>query len=274
MTTTRTRFFAAMLLAVSVGTGAVVTAEPDALPEQAVLLAPRLEHVISYGQSLSLGERATGAALDAAPGSVGLMLADGVRSEGVGALVPFAEDSHAVDQAAWNIGTPGETPLYGALLALVKRPGERIGSAAGLGGTSVANLGRGSAPYARLLTQVRAAKAGAAGRVYSVPAVIWMQGESDTTNTAYAQQFTQLVQDLRADIQAISGQVEPVQFFTCLPAPRNVATAQRQVAATLPGVHVACDTRSLAKSDGTHLTAASSREAGRMLGEAVALALN
>ena len=271
------RIFAWLVLFVlaACGGGGGGSDAPGATP---VAAAPApAQHIIAYGQSLSLGERSQNGwpgdlALPADYVDVGLMFSDGILSLGVGPLGPFRESNLRVDGGVWGISTPGETPLYGALLALKGLPGQRIGSAAGKGATAIAGLGKGSVPYARLLTQVTAAKA-LWGAGYSVPAIIWMQGESDAGNLSYAAQLTQLIADLQADVAKISGQARPVQFFICTPWPRDIAAADLQLAASVAGVHVACDAAKLEKSDGLHLTARGSRAAGTSLGEAIKAAL-
>jgi hypothetical protein len=228
------------------------------------------QHIISYGQSLSLGDRAVIQwPIDLAippEQDVGLMFASGSIPRGaMNALSPFADSTAPIDFSVWNIDAPGVTPLYGALLKLQGLPGKRIGSAAGRGGTAIAGLSKGTVPYARLISQVAAGRALSGGH-YSVPAIIWMQGESDAGNPNYAAQLRQLFTDLDADVRATAGQAQTVQFFICLTAIHDIAAAQRQVAATMPNVHIACDTATLPKSDGTHLTAQGSLEAGCALG--------
>ncbi len=96
-----------------------------------------------------------------------------------------------------------------------------------------------------------------------------MQGEADAGNANYASEFEQLVMDLDADIRAITHQ-EAVQFYVCLPGPRDIAQAQQSVAASMGQVHIACDTATLVHDpDATHLTAATSRQAGIALGQAI-----
>ena len=233
------------------------------------------QHIISYGQSLSLGERSVNAfpSDNGLPGgyqNVGLMFADGVRSSGgTSALVAFSESTAPVDYQSWVTSTPGETPLYGALLALGSVSGTRIGSAAGRGGTPIAELGRGTEPYNRLIRQVVSAKASATPP-YTVPAIIWMQGEADPFNEGYAGQFNQLASNLDSDIRGITGQARAVQIHVCLTTYAVPAAAQRAVAAANPNVHIACDTAAFPKSDGVHLTAAGSRAAGLALGASIA----
>lgn len=250
-----------------------------AAPQVVKVTPPATEHLLTYGQSLSLGERAV---VDFADGNltipttddenVGLMFVGGTRPEDMTSLVPFDETNTPVSLADWNIGTPGETPLYGALLTIKGMDAAlHVGSAAGLGGTPIAGLSKGTAPYARLLAQVSAAKALSPG-AYSVLGIIWMQGESDPGNTNYAAEFSQLVMDIDHDIRAITGQ-GPIQFYVCETAEPTVGPQQLAVAAAMAQVHIACNDANYPKSDGTHLTAVGSRAVGVALGTAIAASL-
>jgi hypothetical protein len=232
-----------------------------------------VHHIITYGQSLSLGARAVISfpANDNIPSDYqptgGLMFAGGTRPDDLSALVPFAESTTPKDSDSWSLDTPGETPLYGALLTIKEMPGLHIGSAAGRGGTDIWNLRRGTAPYQRLLEQVTAGQNLTKG--IDTVSIIWMQGESDIGRMSnYASEFEQLVMDLDADVRAITHQ-GPVQIYVCLPYVPMIADAQRAVAAAMPQVHIVCDTALLDHSDGLHLTALSSRQAGGMLGNAI-----
>jgi hypothetical protein len=231
------------------------------------------QHIISYGQSLSLGERSVIAfpSENTIPNDyqdVGLMFADGVRSLGGQPLVAFKESTPTLDYLTWVTSTAGETPLYGALLQLKGLAGTRIGSAAGRGGMPIAELSKGTAPYARLLNQVSSAQS-QAEHPYTVPAIIWMQGESDAFNGNYASDFSALIADLDRDVRAITGQSKPVQIHVCLTSYAVPAAAQQAVAATNPNVHIDCDSSNFAKSDGVHLTASGSRAAGMALGASI-----
>lgn len=226
-------------------------------------------HILSYGQSLSLGSRAVNNfpsdnSLPATPPNLGFMFNTGILAIDETSIIPFQQTilTDPDTLATFNI-TSGETPLTGVLMALVDYPGIKFASAAGRGGTNLLGLSKGTAPYARLLAQVQNAHA-ALGTM--VPAILWLQGESDAGNPLYIEQFAQLVADLRRDVPAITGQDAPPDLYLCLTAAPDIAQAQRKAASTLPGVHISCDTATLAHSDGTHLTAASSRLAGLALG--------
>lgn len=275
-------FLAGLVLSVAAcgGSGSPVTQSvPQAVPPPVQAAPPpplATEHLITYGQSLSLGERAvidfTGGNLGVPADdneNVGLMFVGGTRPEDLSSLVPFLESTELVDAPAWGgIATPGETPLYGALLTVKDMDTAlHIGSAAGAGGTPIVGLIKGTPPYARLIEQVTQAKALSPG-AYSVMGIIWMQGESDLGNTNYAAEFSQLVMDLDTDIRAITGQ-GPVQIYVCETLEWGIGEQQVAVAAAMPQVHIACNDGDFPKSDGTHLTAAGSKAVGVAIGAAI-----
>lgn len=101
------------------GGGIHCVATPQSLAGDS--MASEHQHILSYGQSLSLGACAVNrwpTDLTIPPEQdVGLMFASGVIPRGaMNALVPFADSTAPVDMSAWNIDAPGVTPLYGALL--------------------------------------------------------------------------------------------------------------------------------------------------------------
>jgi hypothetical protein len=242
---------------------------------------PATEHLLTYGQSLSLGTRAvvnypTDMSIPAGDDeNVGLMFAGGTKPDDLSSLVPFLETTTPPADSSWvavpfTVGTQwGETPLYGALLTIKGMDTAlHIGSAAGQGGAAIVELSKGTVPYARLIAQVTAAKALSPG-AYSVLGIIWMQGEADFGNANYSSEFEQLVMDLDHDIRAITGQ-GPIQFYVCETAQVGIGPDEVSVAASMPQVHIACsDSNYPTVSDGTHLTAASSKAVGIAIGNAI-----
>jgi hypothetical protein len=230
-----------------------------------------MAHIISYGQSISLGQYSVNKwpsdkGLPAEPIDVGSMFVGGTRPDDLSSLVPFQDSSETCNFAVWNCDYAGETPLYGAMSELQATGLRLLGSCAGRSGTAIAGLQKGTQPYQRLIDQVEAGQSLADGP-YEVLGVIWIQGSADTGNTAYAGEFTQLINDLDADIRAVTHQAKPIQFYVCLPTPPDIAAIQQQVASSMPQVHISCDTTKLEHiSDGKHLTAAAERQAGQMLG--------
>lgn len=102
-----------------------------------------------------------------------------------------------------------------------------MSSVAYLGGTCITDLSKGTATYNSLISQVQTAKntANSLGKTFSVPAFCWTQGEEDYRAggsnganygtgkyipTEYATKLSKLIDDLNADIKAITGQKEDV----------------------------------------------------------------
>lgn len=235
---------------------------------------PTVAHIISYGQSLSLGQYSVAdwpsdTALPSTLLNVGWMFSGGTRPEDLSSLVPFSESFQACDFAVWNCDYAGETPLSGAMSELQWTGYRLLGSCAGRSGTPIAGLEKGTDPYQRVIDQVQAGKSLAEGP-YQVLGIIWIQGDSDPGNTAYAGELEQLVMDLDTDIRTITGQTDPIQFYVCLSRPTDVDAATEQVAAAMPQVHIVCDTRKLQHvSDEMHLTAGAEWQAGQLLGAAM-----
>jgi len=71
-------------------------------------------------------------------------------------------------------------------------------------------------PFAQTLAQVERAQevAEEQGLSYKVAAIVWVQGESDNSNTNYANSFSTMVNDYNTCIKAITGQVDDVFFFS------------------------------------------------------------
>jgi len=87
----------------------------------------------------------------------------------------------------------------------------------GQGATAIANLSKGTPPYAAFMDDIRTAcdEAASRGWTFLVPAVCWMQGESDIADyptTDYRQLLAQIRQDMDADIRAITRQQDSVRF--------------------------------------------------------------
>jgi hypothetical protein len=74
----------------------------------------------------------------------------------------------------------------------------------------------GTGAFAQTLAQIERAQelAESQGLSYKVAAVVWVQGESDNSNGNYANSFSAMVNHYNTCIQAITGQMEDVFFFT------------------------------------------------------------
>ena len=88
----------------------------------------------------------------------------------------------------------------------------------GQGTTALAGMSKGTEPYQRFLSDIEHAckKARGRGWEFSVPAICWMQGESDIADypgTDYRQLLMQMKNDLNRDVKAITGQKPDVRII-------------------------------------------------------------
>lgn len=180
-----------------------------------------------YGQSLACGAD-SGPLISTTQFFNDISFAGGPRS-GAEQGGSTASTAPLIEQAGAPSGqVDGETPVSGAAYrasrdALLKSaidPANLVifGASAGSSGKAIAQLAKGTAPYTTLLNQINAAKAlaVAAGKSFSIPAICWVQGEQDVGIGVYASYRAALKQlrlDTEADIQAITGQTEPVAFL-------------------------------------------------------------
>lgn len=217
--------------------------------------------VLSYGQSLSTGTDGV-PVISTAQRFDNLRFAGGVRSQDSGtpytSLVPLVEAQNS------NLG---ETPITGATdmikeliagedaLTYLDHSFQLLGSAPGAGGTAIGNLDIGSSSFNRFVADVQAGYdlSQAAGKSFKVGAFFWTQAESDyigsTPKATYKSLFTALRNDLEAQVQAITGQDEPlvcisyqVQGHSTYGHAGNpyLAVAQLEVSRENPHHYVAC----------------------------------
>lgn len=211
---------------------ATINGVPQA-PQALGTYEDEINHVISYGQSLSIGaDSMSSTPLSTVQRHNSLMFNGGVRPNDSG-LVPatiYASLQPLVE--SYYVAGGNETPVAGTCEAIndlvLKENGlaygdhsfQILGSAAGEGSKSLAQLSKPSTYYSRVLEQVTYGKslANAAGKTYGVRAVTWAQGESDTAadvpSATYIAALNQLVTDLNTDIKAITGQTSDVHLVT------------------------------------------------------------
>lgn len=177
-----------------------------------------LLHIVSSGQSLSMGATATATTLQPPTANRLLTLQDGVRLSNqddtlTSAMVaPFkplvtkATELPAVQLSA-QLNRIRGIPSNAGLLT----------SCHGRGGYAISALSKGTLPYTNSITAVAAAKAEATrlGQGYRVPFVDWIQGENDSNRAAgvYLAALLQLQTDYDTDIRAISVQPEVVPLL-------------------------------------------------------------
>lgn len=179
--------------------------------------------VLSYGQSLSVGADGT-PAISLSQRFDNLRFAGGVRTQDSGE--PYTSFVPLVEQD--NSGNGGETPIAGATdmikeliaaedaLVYTDHSFQLLGSAPGAGGTAIAGLSSGTGAFNRFVADVQAGYnlAQSAGKSFKVGAFFWTQAESDYINSTpkatYKTALVQLRNDLEAQVQAITGQSEPL----------------------------------------------------------------
>ncbi|MGM9777700.1 MAG: sialate O-acetylesterase, partial [Prevotella sp.] len=87
----------------------------------------------------------------------------------------------------------------------------------GRGGTAISNLVKGSSPYDALIQDIQKSydEARSKGMEFIVPAVCWMQGESDMfdyTRVDYRKLLRQFAADINRDVKSITGQKRDVKI--------------------------------------------------------------
>lgn len=88
----------------------------------------------------------------------------------------------------------------------------------GRGATAIANLSKGTAPYQKFMDDIATAYREAKGNGWDflIPAICWMQGESDIVDypdTDYRQMLTQIWKDMNADIRQLTHQKDTISFI-------------------------------------------------------------
>lgn len=194
------------------------------LPSALRPVGKAINHMLAYGQSLSVGAKGTPVISTTQPYS-NITFNGGPRGGGdFSAFKPLVEDTLVAPDGGAD---RGETPCSGAAntaMTLAAKDGVLpsshviLASTAGKGGTAIAGLKKGSAWYAsNFIAHVSGAKALNAD--YAVHAVPWYQGEQDavsgvhTPYATYRADLLQLQADAEADIKAITGQASPVFFL-------------------------------------------------------------
>lgn len=192
-------------------------------------LSLEINHVLSYGQSLSMGATAT-TLLSTSQPYFNLTFNTGPRKDTEAtSVIPLVEQFNNPSIDGYT--NRGETHCSGlanyASRAMMLENGINpqdhviFASTAGHGGYTIDQLKKGSAWYSVLIDHVNKAKELNAGKSYHVPVVPWIQGENNAVSgglqTSYAEykaNLTQLQIDANTDIKAITAQTDPVRFIT------------------------------------------------------------
>lgn len=239
-------------------------------------------HLISYGQSLSLGQ-ASSPVQTATQRYDGIMFsANGLAATSAGPRAQDGGGTQAQNHASFvthvevlNSGSANaETPL-GNTNAMIKRllvsendvpfneqSFQLLSSAPGQSNTTIAGLSKGQTPYTNLINDVTygASLAAAAGKTYNVPEVFWTQGTADyqggQSRAAHLALFNQLYADLNTDIKAITGQTNDIKliFSQCTETsgtsglPPTIGLAQYDASLANANIILACPTYHLENS--------------------------
>lgn len=251
-----------------------------------------------YGQSLSVGQalpiQTAHQTFDNVMFNLGMRpqydYPSAPKSQWYQSFQPLIE-SEPPQGAQW-IGVLGETPVGGQTdivktliqhengLTYTDHNYQLLGAAPGWGATSIAGLSKGTGHYARLVEQVQHGLLLSANenKTFAMPALSWVQGESDylgkTTFDNYLLRLNTLFVDINADVTAITNQREPIKMICYqLASHMNagveypcVALALTTAARLNENIYVACPTYHLPHQDGFHLTGHSSRVLGGYLG--------
>jgi Carbohydrate esterase, sialic acid-specific acetylesterase len=249
----------------------------DLTPRKPLLLSGTgINGLIPYGQSLGVGALGTPIISTSQPYN-NLTFVGGVKSSSTAdkaSFAPLVEDTKGENGSTG--GNRGETICSGAANYAVRTAAIQAGvlpseftifaSAPGNGGTEIAGLKKGTAPYNRLLGQVSSAAtlAAAAGRAFAVHAVPFLQGESDATDgtpgPVWTAEMVQLTDDLNTDIKSITGQTTPVYVLLYQTASQarttdgRIALAQLEAVRQHELIHFAGPISHMPYSDGVHLT--------------------
>ena len=188
-----------------------------------------INHVLSYGQSLSVGATATTILSTSQPYSNLTFNTSPRKDTEPTSVIPLFEQFN--NPSADRYPNRGETHCSGLANYASKamslensiNPSSHVifASTAGHGGYTIAQLSKGSAWYNILLDHVNDAKILNSDKTYKVQCIPWIQGENNAVSrglqTPYADYRAALVQlqiDAETDIKAITGQTDKIRFIT------------------------------------------------------------
>lgn len=174
-----------------------------------------LKMAIIYGQSLSTADGGTTALSTTASNYLTKCFNGGVNPVGgnVGFLKPLVESG--VETISYGFANTVAN-LYRTETANTDA-NDWLVCVRGVSATAYSGLAPGTTPYDNIKKAVYAAHRGAAwyraGGSAIIPAVVWLHGESDVTNTSYDTNMVDFAVSINSDVQAITGQTEPVICF-------------------------------------------------------------
>jgi hypothetical protein len=177
-----------------------------------------INHVLSTGQSLSVG--ATSTAVTLTQPYANTTFVTGVQSGGTGltSFVPLKEttvETMSSSFASLVTKMARETVLVGQPAGQTSH--DLVVSVHGVGGIAYSGLKKGTVAYANGIAQAQAGHdlALAAKKSYVVRAVTNVHGETDSqnNNAAYEANLVEWQNDYQTDVTAITGQTEAIPMF-------------------------------------------------------------
>lgn len=186
-----------------------------------------INHIVGYGQSLSRGA-ATYTPISTTQPYNNVMLKSGVKIKYVEDGYDPSDFSPLIETVTAQEGSNAESPTSGNLNEISRRidasganPSDYVflGTQSGHGGTTITQLS-GGYRYSALERHIQDSKAIAdsKGLTYTIPAITFIQGETDskehTTYMEYYQKMTDLMDRIRNLCMDTSGQDTPPFIFT------------------------------------------------------------
>lgn len=254
------------------GTTSPPSAPLTIVPGPAVPDPEVLRHILSSGQSLSIG------AVGSPPLSTTQPFNNRMLTIGKDTLVPLVEPATGASAGVESMSSG----MANQLRSLVGAEFRNVVSLHGIGGTAYSGLKKGTSAYSNGQAQQVAAfdLSIAQGRPHIVQAVTIVHGETDEANGVSAAQYRDFLvewqNDYQTDAQALTGQTGILPLFTCQMSSwmrygrvrPNTALGQLMAAREHPGkIHLVAPKYIFDYSDQVHMKAYSYRRLGEYYGK-------
>lgn len=253
-------------------------------------VAVDVNHMLGYGESLSVGATATTIISTSQP-YFNTTFNSGPRQDTAAtSIIPLVEQFN--NPAADGGTNRGETFCSGAanyasvyMLEDGINPQDHVifASTSGLGGATIGNLTKGGAAYTRLLNHISTAKSLNSGSSYKVLFTPFIIGSNDaaaaTTYSSFKTTLTTVCEDINADVKLQTSQTEDV-VFALTQVSYGAATQPQMAKALLDMVNenenfvLATPLYHFPYSDGVHLTNVGYKWMGAYIGRAYSQYVN
>lgn len=247
----------------------------------------QMSYISCFGQSLAEGSQ-TGLT-----DGINLTTAQEYDNIGFVGRANAPTQTYALTVANTQVGTRGESPIYGTLghikelileengLAYADNDFQLVGCCNGWSGYPIDSLKKGNPPFTYVISQATAGASIAAGlgKTFGCIAQTYMQGEANETMdpSLYVTKEKQLAVDFNTDIKAATGQKRDVPLITYQVGTgadggygaRAIALAQLQAANESNLIYMACPMYQFDYYDQYHINATSAKWVGGYLGLAI-----